>query len=196
MDNSAPDNHSVTRILTAIERGDSNATHELLPLVYNELRRLASARMRQEQVDHTLQPTALVHEVFLRLVGKEQHRWDNRGHFFAAAAEAMRRILVESARRRKSLKRGGDRVRCDFTLEDATFDSLDADSMLSLDEALTQLAQQDAELAKLVNLRYFTGLTVDETAEAMGVSPRTVKRHWAFARAWLRRAMDGDGRES
>ena len=181
---------SVTQILNAIQRGDSYAANDLLPLVYSELRELASTRMKRENSDHTLQPTALVHEAFIRLVGKEERNWDNRGHFFAAAADAMRRILVESARRRKALKRGGDRQRYDLTNVDATMETQDADALLSLDEALQQLAEKDPKIAKVVELRYFTGLSVEETAKALGISDRTAKRHWAYARAWLRRAMD------
>lgn len=184
----------VTRILSAIEAGDRKAAGQLLPLVYDELRRLASRKMTQEKAGQTLQPTALVHEAFLRLVGQEDHRqWDGRGHFFAAAAEAMRRILIESARRRGREKRGGNLVRCELNPDDAVIDPDDADTLLSLDEALTKLADHDAELAKLVELRYFTGLKIDETAEILGVSPRTTKRNWAYARAWLRREMDAEG---
>lgn len=184
----------VTRILSAIEAGDRKAAGQLLPLVYDELRRLASRKMTQEKAGQTLQPTALVHEAFLRLVGQEDHRqWDGRGHFFAAAAEAMRRILIESARRRGREKRGGNLVRCELNPDDAVIDPDDTDTLLSLDEALTKLADHDAELAKLVELRYFTGLKIDETAEILGVSPRTTKRNWAYARAWLRREMDAEG---
>jgi RNA polymerase sigma factor (TIGR02999 family) len=183
----------VTRILSAIEAGDRKAAGQLLPLVYDELRRLASRKMTQEKAGQTLQPTALVHEAFLRLVGQEDHRqWDGRGHFFAAAAEAMRRILIESARRRGREKRGGNLVRCELNPDDAVIDPDDTETLLSLDEALTKLADHDAELAKLVELRYFTGLTIDETAEILGVSPRTTKRNWAYARAWLRREMDAE----
>ena len=180
----------VTSILSAIEAGDRKAAGQLLPLVYDELRRLASRKMTQEKAGQTLQPTALVHESFLRLVGQEDHRqWDGRGHFFAAAAEAMRRILIESARRRGREKRGGNLVRCELNPDDAV---IDPDTLLSLDEALTKLADHDAALAKLVELRYFTGLTIEETAEILGVSPRTTKRNWAYARAWLRREMDAE----
>ena len=183
----------VTRILSAIEAGDRKAAAQLLPLVYDELRRLASRKMTQEKAGQTLQPTALVHEAFLRLVGEEDRRqWDGRGHFFAAAAEAMRRILIDSARRRRPEKRGGDLVRCELNPDDAVIDPDDTETLLSLDEALTKLADHDAELAKLVELRYFTGLTIDETAEILGVSPRTTKRNWAYARAWLRREMDAE----
>ncbi len=183
----------VTRILTAIESGDQQAASQLLPLVYDELRRLAARKMTHEKAGQTLQPTALVHEAFLRLVGGEDRRkWDSRVHFLAAAAEAMRRILIESARRRKTEKRGGDLVRCELGVDDAVLDSDDAETLLSLDEALTKLAAEDADLAKLVELRYFTGLTIEETADVLGVSPRTTKRNWAYARAWLRREMDDE----
>ena len=191
--------NDVTRILSAIEEGDQAAAAQLLPLVYDELRRLASNKMSQEKAGHTLQPTALVHEAFLRLTGnavegvagnQDHQKWDGRGHFFAAAAEAMRRILIESARRRSRDKRGGNLQRCELNAEDAVIDPDDVETLLSLDEALCRLSEHDADLAKLVELRYFTGLTIDETAEILGVSPRTTKRNWAYARAWLRREMD------
>lgn len=186
-------NGDVTKILSAIEAGDPQAAGQLLPLVYDELRRLASRKMTQEKSGQTLQPTALVHEAFLRLVGQQDRRqWDGRGHFFAAAAEAMRRILVESARRRNADKRGGERSRRELRNDDAVLDSIDLESLLSLDEALIKLAAEDESLAKLVELRYFTGLTIEETAEILGVSPRTTKRNWAYARAWLRREIDAE----
>ena len=186
-------NGDVTKILSAIEAGDRQAAGQLLPLVYDELRRLASQKMTQEKSGQTLQPTALVHEAFLRLVGHEdRQQWDGRAHFFAAAAEAMRRILIESARRRNANKRGGDRSQRDLREDDAVLNSVDLDSLLSLDEALTKLEAEDESLAKLVELRYFTGLTIDETARILGVSPRTTKRNWAYARAWLRREMDAE----
>lgn len=181
----------VTRILSAMEQGDRQAAEQLLPLVYEELRKLAAQKMAQESPGQTLQATALVHEAYLRLVDVEQaQRWDSRGHFFAAAAEAMRRILIEESRRRKSLRRGGGFVRVE--LDDAAAKSgfADADDLLALDEALTKLAGIDAESAELVKLRYFAGLTVQEAAEALGVSSRTAKRNWAFARAWLQREID------
>ncbi|MCC7337314.1 MAG: sigma-70 family RNA polymerase sigma factor [Pirellulaceae bacterium] len=183
----------VTQILNQIESGDRHAARQLLPLVYQELRRLASQRMLHEKSSHTLQPTALVHEAFLRLVGGEDSlSWDGRGHFFAAAAEAMRRILIESARRRNTEKRGGDWERAKLEQDAAMIDAEDSETLLALDEALTKLESEDADLARLVELRYFTGLTVDQTAEMLDVSPRTVKRNWAYARAWLRREMEGD----
>ncbi len=138
-------------------------------------------------------PTALVHEAFLRLVGREDcQQWDGRGHFFAAAAESMRRILIENARRRNAVKRGGSLARQEFHQDDAILDPDDAATLLSLDEALQRLAETDFELAKMVELRYFTGLTIEETAKVLGVSPRTTKRNWAYARAWLRREIDGE----
>ena len=182
----------VTRILHAIEQGDPQAASRLLPLVYDELRRLAARRMSQEAAGQTLQPTALVHEAFIRLVGDDDRtKWDSRGHFFAAAAEAMRRILIDNARRRKSMKRGGALVRCDLQDDDAILDTDDFETLLALDEALTRLEALDQQLARLVELRYFTGLTIEETAKVMNVSPRTTKRNWAYARAWLRREMEG-----
>jgi len=186
----------VTEILCAIERGDPQAAARLLPLVYDELRRLAASRMAQEVSEHTLQPTALVHEAFLRLVGTEDlEQWDNRGPFFMAAADALRRILIENARRRKSLKRGGAMSRQVLQDDDAVVETSDAESLLALDDALTKLAGEDAQLAQLVELRYFTGLTVEQTAATLHISPRTAKRNWAYARAWLRREMEA-GRSS
>ncbi|MEM1224148.1 MAG: ECF-type sigma factor [Planctomycetota bacterium] len=181
----------VTQILRQIESGDRQAASQLFPLVYNELRRLAANKMRQEKSGHTLQPTALVHEAFLRLVGGgDMTQWESRGHFFAAAAESMRRILIEAARRRNTEKRGGQWQRSELNSDDAIIAPEDSETILALDEALTQLAEQDVELAKLVELRYFTGMTIDQTAELLGVSPRTVKRNWTYARAWLRRHME------
>ncbi len=182
----------VTQILQAIDDGDPLAAGRLLPLVYDELRRLAARKMLQESPGHTLQPTALVHEAFLRLIGDEDiEQWDNRGHFFAAAAEAMRRILIENARRRKSLKRGGNLVKQELRDADVGLDPDDRDTLLALDEALNRLAEVDADMARLVELRYFTGLTIEQTAKVLNVSPRTTKRNWAYARAWLRRELDG-----
>jgi RNA polymerase sigma factor (TIGR02999 family) len=188
---------NVTQILSAIEAGDRQAANQLLPLVYDELRRLASQKMTQERAGLTLQPTALVHEAFLRLIGEQDRKkWDGRGHFFAAAAEAMRRILIDSARRRNAEKRGGGMLRCELKDDDVALEAVDCETLLSLDEALTKLAQEDADLAKLVELRYFTGLTIEETSEILGVSSRTTKRNWAYARAWLKRAIDSSGDES
>ncbi len=174
----------VTRILNAIERGDAKATDELLPLVYEELRLLAAQKLSHEQPGQTLQATALVHEAYLRLVGDIPQSWSSRGHFFAAAAEAMRRILVENARRKKSLKRGAGRSCVDLDAVEAVA-STDSDDLVALDEALTRLAQEDSTKAALVNLRFFAGLSIDQAAEAMGISRATAIRHWSFARAWL-----------
>ncbi len=182
-------NRDVTQILSAIERGDQAAASELLPLVYEELRRLAASRMKHERSGQTLQPTALVHEAFLRLVGRDGKQWDGRGHFFAAAAEAMRRILIESARRKGRIKRGGEWDRHELDDHIASMDAENVDDLLVLDEALCKLAEEDIQLSKLVELRYFTGLTIEETADVLGVSPRTAKRNWSYARAWLQREM-------
>ena len=181
----------LTRLLNAAGQGDPLATDQILPLVYDQLRQLAAWKMDQEAVDHTLQPTALVHEAYLRLVGHGADlRWDSRGHFYAAAAEAMRRILIEAARRRESLKRGGARVR--VGLDQATGDLLPgaSDRLLALDEALNKLARFDAVSAQLVKLRFFGGLTIDEAAATLQISPRTAKRNWTFARAWLQREIE------
>lgn len=173
----------VTRILSAIEQGDPSASEQLLPLVYKELRRLAAQKMGQEAPDHTLQATALVHEAYVRLVDveKAQH-WDSRGHFFAAAAEAMRRILVENARRKASHKHGGDRSRVDLDAA-CTLAETPSDELLALDEALSELERHDPEAAKLVKLRYFAGLSHQQSAQALGVSRRAADRLWALARA-------------
>jgi RNA polymerase sigma factor (TIGR02999 family) len=175
----------VTRILSAIEQGDPHAAAQLLPLVYDELRRLAAQKLAHEAPGQTLEATALVHEAYLRLVGEgEDRRWDSRGHFFAAAAEAMRRILVESARRKRSRKHGGGLVRQD--LHDLPLAAPElGEELLALDEALTRLAATDPVKAELVKLRHFAGLTVEEAARALGVSPTTANRYWAYARAWL-----------
>jgi RNA polymerase sigma factor (TIGR02999 family) len=180
----------VTQILNAIESGDPHAAAELLPLVYDELRKLAEARLAEEKPGQTLQATALVHEAYLRLVGREQPRgWDGRGHFFAAAAEAMRRILVDHVRHKKSLKGGGGRARVELR-EDAAA-SERSDEILAVDEALAGLAATDPQAAELVKLRYFAGLSIDEAARALNISPRSADRLWAYARAWLRRAVGG-----
>ncbi len=178
----------VTSILEAIDSGDPTAASDLLPLVYQELRRLAEHRMSHESSDHTLQPTALVHEAYIRLVGKEDPGWQNRGHFFAAAAEAMMRILIDHARSRQSLKRGGNRSREDLSVSEPVAEMPDAD-LLALDEALNDLAKTEPQLVKLVKLRYFAGLSFDETATLLGISTSTAKRQWAYAKAWLFRAM-------
>jgi RNA polymerase sigma factor (TIGR02999 family) len=175
----------VTQILSAIEAGDPHAAAELLPLVYDELRKLAAQKLAQEQPGQTLQATALVHEAYLRLVGEEKGpRWDSRGHFFAAAAEAMRRILIDYARRKGRAKRGGARKRVD--LDDADLVSLAApDELLLIDEAIARLAREDARAAQLVRLRYFAGLSVEEAAELSGLARSTAYEHWSYARAWL-----------
>ena len=173
----------VTRILSAIEQGDPHAAEQLLPLVYDELRRLAAQKLAKEAPGHTLQATALVHEAYLRLVGEDRRRsFKYRGHFFAAAATAMRRILIDSARRKQTQKRGGGFERHD--LDGIAAPAPDAE-LLALDEALRKLAEADPLKAKLVELRYFVGLTGEQAAEVLGISPTTADRHWAYARAWL-----------
>jgi RNA polymerase sigma factor (TIGR02999 family) len=179
----------VTQILAAVEAGDPRAAEELLPLVYDELRRLAAARMAEEKAGQTLQATALVHEAYLRLVDVEQaQHWNSRGHFFAAAAEAMRRILVNRARHRGALKRGGGWRRVDFDAITDPLATTDAD-LLDLNEALEQLGRDFPQAAQVVQLRFFAGLTLEEAASALGISARTADRQWAFARAWLLRAL-------
>jgi RNA polymerase sigma factor (TIGR02999 family) len=180
----------VTRILSALEQGDPSAAELLLPLVYDELRKLASAKLAEEKPGQTLQATALVHEAYLRLVDveKAQH-FNSRGHFFAAAAEAMRRILVDNARRKQSKKRGGDCVRVDLDQFTATSERLD--EVLDIDAALVGLAQADAQAAELVKLRYFAGLSIPQAATALGISPRSADFLWAYARAWLLRCLGG-----
>ena len=172
-------------------QGDPHAASQLLPLVYDELRRLAAQKLAQEKPGHTLQATALVHEAFLRLVDVEQaQHWNSKGHFFAAAAEAMRRILVESARRKQRHKHGGGRERQALDAEAVAAPEPDED-LLALDAALHKLAQRDPEKAKLIELRYFGGLTGDQAAAVLGISPSAADRHWVFARAWLRRELHG-----
>jgi len=175
----------VTRILSQIEHGDSKAAEQLLPLVYDELRKLAAAKLACENPGQTLQATALVHEAYVRLIGgDDSQQWNNRGHFFGAAAEAMRRILVESARRKKRLRHGGVQKRVD--LDSKLQISHEADeSLLALDEALERLAAEEPEASTVIKLRYFAGLTIEQTAQAMQVSVRTANRHWVYARAWL-----------
>jgi RNA polymerase sigma factor (TIGR02999 family) len=175
----------VTRVLSQIESGDPTAADQLFMLVYEELRMLAGAKLSQEKPGQTLQATALVHEAFLRLVDGEQvQNWNGRGHFFGAAAEAMRRILLNRARDKRRLKRGRQFNRVD--LEDVEFAAnAPSDDLFAIDEALEQLATENAECARAVKLRFFAGLSIDETAAALGISPSTAKRHWAYARAWL-----------
>jgi RNA polymerase sigma factor (TIGR02999 family) len=176
----------VTQILSKIESGDQKASEELLPLVYNELRQLAAARMANERVDHTLQATALVHEAYLRLVDVEQaQRWDSSGHFFSAAAEAMRRILIEQARRKAGPTAGGDHQRVDWSELELVDDQFPLD-LLALDEALQRLAEHDPRSVEVVKLRFYAGLTIDQTAAVLGISPSTVKSDWLFAKSWLR----------
>jgi len=183
--------NDVTRILSNLCQGDDQAAAQLLPLVYDELRKLAAQRLRQEAPGHTLQATALVHEAYVRLVDVEQiQEWNGRGHFFAAAAEAMRRILVENARRRRSLKAGGDRQRVELLHVEAAIPGADLD-LLALNEALEKLRLKDKRQADLVNLRFFAGLTNDEAAAVLGISPSTADSDWAYARCWLRLEMGG-----
>ena len=174
----------VTRILDAVEKGDPQASDQLLPLVYNELRKLAAHKMAQESPGHTLQPTALVHEAWLRLVGDENPKFDGRAHFFAAAAEAMRRILIDRARRKRAVRHGGNQQRVDFLDVDPA-SAADDDQLLAVHEALDKLAAHDRAKADLVKLRYFVGMTNLEAADVLGISEPTAKRYWAYARAWL-----------
>jgi RNA polymerase sigma factor (TIGR02999 family) len=181
----------VTRILSAIEQGDLHAAEQLLPLVYDELRKLAAAKLAQEKPGHSSQATALVHDAYLRLVDKDRvQHWHSRGHFFAAAAEAMRRILVDNARRKRSKKRGGARVPLDLDqLAAATSDGID--DVLDIDAALLGLAKADPQAAELVKLRYFAGLSIPQAAEILDISPRSADFLWAYARAWLLRSLGG-----
>jgi RNA polymerase sigma factor (TIGR02999 family) len=182
---------NVTQILSAIESGDLRAAGELLPLVYDELRKLAAARLAGERRGQTLQATALVHEAYLRLVGGSQPQdWSGRGHFFAAAAEAMRRILVEAARRKQTAKHGGELDRIPLAEVDVAAPER-SEELLALDEALTALEQTNRPAAELVKLRYFAGLTLDEAADSLSISQRSAGRLWVYARAWLRRAVEG-----
>ncbi len=175
----------VTRILSAIDQGDPHAAEKLLPLVYDELRKLAAAKLAQEKPGQTLQATALVHEAYLRLVGNESDvHWNSRGHFIAAAAEAMRRILVDNARHKKTEKHGGQRKRIDLSQAEPMTDA-DPDSLLDLDQVLTALAVEDPEAAEVAKLRLFAGLSVEEAAQALGTSRANAYREWAYARAWL-----------
>ena len=181
--------NDLTRILHALEKGDAQATAELLPLVYEELRRLAAHKMAGEMAGHTLQPTALVHEAWLRLNSARAQSWENRAHFFGAAAEAMRRILVESARRRQSLKRGAG-VAHEELHEELLVLTAPPDELLAVHEALDQLAAEDATAAELVKLRYFVGMTMEESATALGLPPRTAERLWTYAKVWLKKAIE------
>jgi RNA polymerase sigma factor (TIGR02999 family) len=185
--------NEITQVLVRIQNGEPSAAEALLPLVYEELRELAAQKMAQEKPDHTLQPTALVHEAYLRLVDVEQRqRWDGRGHFFAAAAEAMRRILVERARRKKAAKHGGGRHRVNVDTV-AIIASENDDDLIAISEALDCLAAIDPVKAELVKLRYFAGLTIAECAEALGISCATAKRHWTYSRVWLYEQVAREG---
>lgn len=185
----------VTQVLSAIDQGDPHAAQQLLPLVYDELRQLAASKLAHEKPGQTLQATALVHEAYLRLVDvdKAQH-WNSRGHFFAAAAEAMRRILINRARDKNRLKRGGRRMRVELESIERIDDATD-DDLLEIDEALQQLARQNPTCAELVKLRFFAGLTLDESAAALGLARRTADRYWAYARAWMYKTLDRDSSE-
>ena len=175
----------LTLILQQMERGDPQAADQLLPLVYDELRRIAAGKMAREPTGQTLQPTALVHEAWLRLGGDEQPTWQNRAHFFGAAAEAMRRILIDRARRRRALRHGGGQERLNVDDLEPAAESVNDDQLLAVHEALDKLAAQDPPKAELVKLRYFAGMTIEEAALALGISEPTAKRWWTFARTWL-----------
>lgn len=183
--------NDVTRILSAIEQGDPGSAERLLPLLYDELRKLAAQKLAREKPGQTLQATDLVHDAYLRLVGSADPGWDSRGHFFAAAAEAMRRILVENARHKAATKVGGGRRRLGLAEAEPAIEGPTLD-VLALDEALAALEAKDPRKARLIKLRYFAGLTVDEVAAALGISPSTADNDWAYARSWLRLAMLGD----
>ena len=181
--------HDVTRLLFDLQQGKDGAADQLVPLVYSELHDLAVHYMRGERDDHTLQPTALVHEAYMRLVDQRNASWQNRSHFFGIAAQAMRRILVDHARRKRAAKReGGNRVTLDESVAEAPQRSVD---LMALDDALNKLAALDPRQARVVELRFFGGLDIEQTAESLGISPATVKRDWTFARAFLQREMDG-----
>jgi RNA polymerase sigma factor (TIGR02999 family) len=184
----------VTRILQSTEAGDPKAAEELLPLVYEELRRLAAHKMAFQPPGQTLQPTALVHEAWLRLAGNENQKWEGRAHFFGAAAEAMRRILIENARRKRALRHGGGQQRLDIQEMEIAAAAND-DELFAVNEALEKFAAQDKPKAELVKLRYFVGLTIDEAAEILGISAATAKRWWTYARAWLYQEIHGGRRQ-
>jgi RNA polymerase sigma factor (TIGR02999 family) len=189
MSNEAPNtpgaaSNQVTRVLERVRCGELSAASELLPLVYDELRRLAAAKMAHERPDQTLQPTALVHEAWLRLVGNEEQKWNGRAHFFGAAAEAMRRILIENARRKAAVRHGGGQERLDINqIEIAT--TAPDDELLAVSDALEKFAAHDPQMAELVKLRYFVGLTTEDAAEVLDISVRTAERWWSYSRAWL-----------
>lgn len=180
----------VTQLLNAIDAGDLKAADQLLPLVYEELRKLAVVRMANEKAGQTLQPTALVHEAWLKIAADGQDHFANRRHFFKAAATAMQQILIDNARRKKRLKHGANQIGEELH-ESRIAVAVPSDELLAVDEALAALAREDAEAAEVVQMRYFVGMTVPEIADALGLSPRTVDRHWAFARAWLKRTIRG-----
>ncbi len=180
----------VTRKFYALEQGDEGAIDDLLPLVYEELRLLAAQKLSREQPGQTLQATALVHEAYIRLVGNVPQQWNSQGHFFAAAAEAMRRILIENARRKKKLKRGGNQHRIDLSDADIAIER-DINDLLALDEALTKLAMEDPTKADLVKLRYFAGLTLEQAAEVLKISRATASRYWSYVQAWLFHEVNG-----
>jgi RNA polymerase sigma factor (TIGR02999 family) len=186
----------LTQILSAIEKGDSLAGEQILPLVYEELRKLAAARLAQEKPGQTLQATALVHEAYLRLLGSQnEQRWEGKCHFFAAAAEAMRRILVEQARRRNTARRGGGRRKMELLSDEEPAVEASDDQLLDLDAALKKFEAVDPQAAEIVKLRMFAGLTVEDAAKRLGISPRTAKRNWAYARSWLRREIECEGEQ-
>jgi len=182
--------NDVTRILNAVEQGEEKAANKLLPLVYEELRGLAARKLGRESDGQTLQATALVHEAYIRLIGEEAQNWTSRRHFFCAAAEAMRRILIDHARRKKSQKRGGNHQRIGLDdIAPLSEASCSVEDLTALDEALTRFSQEDSTKAEVVKLRYFAGLSIEQTAEILGISPTTTKLHWAYARAWLLREI-------
>ena len=183
----------VTQLLSAIDAGDPKAADQLLPLVYEELRRLAAQKMAHEAEGQTLQPTALVHEAWLRLVGSRDQRWNSRGHFFAAAAEAMRRILIDNARRKNRLRHGKGLARVDLDRVDVAIHS-DDDTLIRMDDALGKLAREDPVKAELVKLRFFIGLSIADAGQALGLSESTAKRYWTYARAWLYEELKGDAK--
>jgi|SRR4051812_30913210 len=182
-----------TKIMSAIDNGDAQASGQLLPLVYGELKRLAASQLADERAGHTLQPTALVHEAYIRLVGKDDPKWQSRAHFFGAAAEAMRRILIDNARKKNADRRGGEYRRVELDPDASSTPTIDPSSsavdLLALDEALAKLAKEDQTKAELVKLRFFAGLSTEQAAAAMGISRATAVRYWTYARAWLHEAM-------
>ena len=182
-----------TRLIDAVEKGERQAAGQLLPLVYEELRKLAAQRLAQEKPGQTLQATALVHEAYLRLVDvKDSRHWDGRGHFFAAAAEAMRRILVDNARRRSRIKHGGDRQRVDLHTADLQATAAAPDELLLIDDSIARLATEDSKAAELVKLRYFAGLSIEQAADVLGLSRSSAYEHWTYARAWLHCELRGE----